>query len=135
MNTPDSSVLVAAAESHHEFHEAAGQALAEVLGDGAVVAHALAETYSTLTGPGFGRSVDQVGAYLDQVAHLPVVWLLGEEYRGALAELAEQRVAGASIYDGLIALAARNADLALLSFDRRARRIYERLNVKFEILA
>lgn len=135
MIAPDSSVLVAGSETAHVHHEPAAATLAEVARRGSLIAHTLAETYSTLTGPAFAEAPRTVQAYLEQFDERPIVWLSADRYRAALKELAESGFAGASIHDGLIAISARESSLTLASLDRRARTTYKRLGVEFELIA
>lgn len=135
MIAPDSSVLVAGSETGHVHHEQAADRLARVIEEGSLIAHTLAETYSTLTGPAYAQAPRNVHAYLDQFGHRPIVWIHPKRYPVALEELSSAGLAGGAIYDGLIALAARESDLTLLSLDGRAESTYRRLDVKFELLS
>ncbi len=55
-------------------------------------------------------------------------------YLHALNELVTLEIVGGAIYDGLIALAARDAEKKLLTLDRRAVPTYEAVGVEYEIL-
>jgi len=131
---PDSSVLVAGSETGHVHHESAAEALARVMGDGSLLAHTLAETYSTLTGPAYAQDPRNVHAYLQQFGSRPVVWIEPRGYPAALEELSFAGLSGRAIYDGLIAIAAREAGLTLLSLDARAESTYRRLKADFELV-
>jgi predicted nucleic acid-binding protein len=52
----------------------------------------------------------------------------------ALELLCREERSGGSVFDALIALAARDADATLVSLDRRARPIYELCEVEFRLL-
>jgi toxin FitB len=54
---------------------------------------------------------------------------------GLLAQFAAAGVAGGAVYDGLIASAAKEAGLLLVSCDARAAATYRALGVEFELLA
>lgn len=50
------------------------------------------------------------------------------------ATLAERGIAGGAVYDALVAIAAVEHDAILISFDRRAARVYQAVGARFEIL-
>jgi hypothetical protein len=54
-----------------------------------------------------------------------------DEFGEWLARMAGLGVAGGAIYDALVAESARRADLELVTFDRRARSIYDRVGVRY----
>lgn len=133
MIAPDSSVLVAGFLPSHAAHQPALAALAEVREEGTLVAHTVAETYAVLsarTGV-FRVEPDVVLAYLDQ-------FLAGAEplrppagaYREAIGLLAADGRHGGAVYDALIALAAREAGVELVSLDRRAAPVYRLCGVE-----
>ena len=66
----------------------------------------------------------------------PEPWLaLGaEEHRDLVDELAALRISGGAIYDALVSASARAAGATLVTCDRRAAAIYERLRVVVELL-
>lgn len=137
MIAPDSSVLVAGIHPGHPHHAAAVQALVEVKTSGRLVAHTMAETYSVLSSPSgpFRFEPGVVVAYLDQflegsdpIPHGP------GSYREALRLLGERDQPGAAVFDALIALAARDANATLVSFDRRAERTYAACGVEARML-
>lgn len=101
---------------------------------GQLIAHTMAETFSTLTRQSNSRQPADVLRYLDQfLGHQPV-GLKPASYTKVLQTLSEGGIVGGSIYDGLIAAAAKQAGLRLLSLDRRAARTYAMLDVDYEIL-
>jgi predicted nucleic acid-binding protein len=129
----DSSVAVAAILADHEAHELAESALS---GSGATIAHVAAETYSVLTRLPPPHRLDAATAAAIVQARLPRRWVTLSPGRNAavLRQLAEADVAGGATYDGLIALAAREHELELISRDRRAARAYRALGVAFQLL-
>jgi predicted nucleic acid-binding protein len=128
MIVPDTSVLVAGFVVEHPFHDAAKSAVAEVRDEGCLAAHTTAETYSVLSSPGGCFRVDPktVVEYVDEFLEGSVPIQPGPDaYREALRVLASAGRGGASIYDALIALTARDAGATLISLDRRAQPTYE----------
>jgi predicted nucleic acid-binding protein len=125
----DSSVVVAAFATWHFLHEEAADI---VRGGPALPAHAGLEAYSVLTRlPDPNRAnPDDVRAFLARA--FPSGWLVlpGETMPGLIAEFAERGIAGGATYDGVIAATARAAGATLLTCDRRARPVYERLGVR-----
>lgn len=136
MIAPDSSVLIAGYLPGHQFHALAASALAGVRRSGRLLAHTMAETYAVLTAPAGpfvvpGESVLRyLGQFLSQAPH----WLSPGAYATALAELARAGIEGGGIYDGLVAIAARDLGSQLISLDRRARPAYEKLGTDFRLL-
>lgn len=134
MIAPDSSVLIAGADPRHPFFEAALAALIEVRDRGVLIAHTLAETHAVLTGPAYRRPGARVTEYLEQFLGRDPVGIPPLRYPIALAELADAGVSGGALYDGLIALGAREGEATLLSLDRRAAPTYRRCQVDYRLL-
>ena len=134
LTAPDSSVLIAGFAPEHPLHEAASPGLHTVKKRGVLIGHTMAETYSVLTGQAYGHPPASVLQYLDQFLTRPAVGLSAGSYFKVLDKLADGAILGGAIYDGLIAAAASQAGLRLLSFDRRAARTYTMLNIDYEIL-
>jgi predicted nucleic acid-binding protein len=136
---PDTSVLVAGFVSGHRFHREAASALAEVRAGGRLIAHTIAETFAVLSAAGGVYRADPrtVVAYLDQFLERPAspIQLRPDAHREALEILVDAGRAGGAVYDALIALAARGAGAALVSFDRRAEPTYELCGVEARMLA
>lgn len=128
--TPDSSVLVAAFASWHERHVAAVTATVAV---DALVSHAELEAYSVLTRlPAPHRApADLASAYLTRQYGGRRLSLPGDARRKLIPRLADLGIAGGAAYDALIAITAATHDLTLLTCDRRAVRIYERIGVRY----
>lgn len=134
MTTPDSSVLIAGADPQHPFFEAAISALVEVRQRGVLVAHTLAETFAVLSTSVYGHAPERIVEYLRQFSERAPIGIAPEEYSRAIEELARAGVSGGAIYDGLIAVAARNAGATLVTLDRRASGTYRCCEVDFDLL-
>lgn len=93
--------------------------------------HALAETYSVLTRlPGDARlSAEDAVRLLDARFTAPLT-LSGPRSGKVHATLSRLGIAGGAVYDGLVALAARQHGLALATRDARARGTYDAVGVK-----
>lgn len=137
MTVPDSSVLVAGYVADHDFYDVAKAAVLEVREEGRLVAHTMAETYAVLSAPAGVYRVDPAAVleYLKTLLDdtLPVQPCSGS-YMEALELLSGEGRGGAPIYDALIALTTRDAGATLVSFDRRAKPIYELCGVEFRFL-
>ena len=122
-------LLVAAHTAHAEVRDwAHGRDLV-------LSGHALVETYSVLTRlPADARlRPDDAIELIDERFGAPV-GLPPEVQVEAHRILAAAGIAGGAVYDGLVALAAREAGLALATRDARARPAYEALGVMVEIV-
>lgn len=102
----------------------------------ALAGHALAETYSVLTRlPGDARLAPADAAHLLNV-RFSTPLLLGSSHAGKLPEtLSRLGIAGGAVYDGLVALAAKEHGVALATRDARARGTYDAVGVKVIIVA
>ena len=98
--------------------------------------HALAETYSVLTRlPGDARlSADDAARLLDARFTAPLA-LSGATARKVHVTLSRLGIAGGAVYDGLVALAAKEHGVALATRDARARGTYEAVGVDIIIVA
>lgn len=137
MIVPDSSVLVAGFVVEHRFHDAAAPAVAEVRASGRLVAHTMAEAYSVLSAPGgvYRAEPGLIVDYLDELLEGSApIQPRPDTYREALEFLSDKGRGGASIYDALIALTARDAKTTLISLDRRAGSTYELCGVEARFL-
>lgn len=134
MIAPDSSVLIAGSGTTHPHYDVARAELLGLERRGRLVAHTLAETFAVLTSSAFGEPAGRVLAYLAQFLGRPAIGLPPEDQPAAIRDLAAAGVVGGAVYDGLIALAAREAGAVLISLDARAARTYERCGVEFRIL-
>jgi predicted nucleic acid-binding protein len=133
IEAPDSSVLIAGYAPEHPFYEDAARSLRGVREGGCLIAHTLAEAYAVLTGH-YSHPSGNVLRYLNQFMAHPPVGLSAISYPKVLETLANDNVMGASVHDGLIAAAAAQADLRLLSLDRRAARTYAAVGADYEML-
>ena len=92
--------------------------------------HALPETYSVLTRlPGDARlSASDAARLLDARFTTPLT-LSGQTAREVHATLSGLGLAGGAVYDGLVALAAKEHGMALATRDARARGTYDAVGV------
>jgi len=129
----DTSVVVAGFASWHEGHQPASAALAR---KPRVPAHVLVESYCVLTRlpPPHRAPADLVATFLaERFPEAPLV-LPARAHLELLETSARAGLAGGAIYDALIAATARHADATLLTRDERARSVYDRLNVRYELV-
>jgi predicted nucleic acid-binding protein len=129
----DTSVVVAGFASWHEGHASAAAALAR---KPRVPAHVLVEAYSVLTRlpPPHRAPADLVAAFLaERFREAPLV-LPARAHMGLLQTSVKAGLAGGAVYDALIAATARHAGATLLTRDQRARSVYDRLNVRYELV-
>ncbi len=117
----DTSVLVAALEASHARHEGSFQWLERAKGkefDFLVAAHTLAECFSVLSSlPVRPRLSPQQALQLleaNVLGHARVVTLSAADYTSLLRGLADLGISGGSVYDGLLAQAARIEEVDLL---------------------
>lgn len=135
---PDSSVLIAGFVSSHRFHRAVLPSLAEVAAHGNLIAHTIAEAYSVLSAPGgiYRAEPRAVLDYLDQFLEKgPPIPVPAAAYREALDLLVAGGRPGGAVYDALIGLAARDAEVTLASLDGRAQPVYELCGTDVRLLA
>jgi predicted nucleic acid-binding protein len=127
--TPDSSVVIAAFASWNVHHEAA----IEGLGDARdLVAQAELETYSLLTRlPEPQRAAPKlVAQYLREDFSGKRLSLPDAARRELIGRLAGLSISGGAVYDALVGVTAAHHGYRLLSCDRRAGAVYERLGVE-----
>ncbi len=134
MIAPDTSVLIAGFATWHDGHESAVRALNRGVH---LIAHTAVETYSVLTRLPPPHRVAPIAAraYVTGITSDDYLTLDTLSHRGLIDHLAEHDVTGGATYDGLIGLTAKGAGATLLTRDLRAVTTYERLRVKFELLA
>ena len=129
----DTSVVVAGFASWHQQHELADDAL----GAGAqLLAHCAIEAFSVLTRlpPPHRAPADVVRDFLGARFLGPYVALDASGHRALIPRLVELGISGGAVYDALIAATASAAGATLISCDRRAVQIYERLGVDHRLL-
>ena len=98
--------------------------------------HALAETYSVLTRlPGDARLSAEDAARLLGARFATPLALSGQHARTVHVTLSRLGIAGGAVYDGLVALAAREHGMALATRDARARGTYDALGVQVVLVA
>jgi len=129
----DTSVVVAGFASWHEGHRSAVAALAR---KPRVPAHVLVEAYSVLTRlpPPHRAPVDLVARFLAERFPEAPLALPARAHRALIDSSAHAGLAGGAVYDALIAATARHAGATLLTRDQRARAVYERMDVSYEIV-
>jgi predicted nucleic acid-binding protein len=97
--------------------------------------HSLAETYSVLTRlPGDARVAPSDAVALVEANFDVPVLLDSKTAKSIPSVLAPAGVAGGAVYDALVALAARRANLPLATRDRRAASTYAALHVELELV-
>ena len=100
----------------------------------ALSGHALAETYSVLTRlPGDARLAADDAARLLDARFTPLVLSDGAA-RKVHATLSRIGIAGGAVYDGLVALAAKEHGVPLATRDARARGTYDAVGVKMIVV-
>lgn len=129
----DTSVAVALVVADHAHHEGTSEALRNRrLG---LAGHAAFETFSVLTRlpPPARRTPAAVARLL--AANFPESRHLSAEGAAALVDrLADRPIAGGSVYDALVAAAAAEHHLVLVTRDRRAVDTYRAVGVELEVL-
>lgn len=129
----DTSAALASLNPSNPHHEAV---LSRSRGHGLGLAgHAAFEAYSALTRmpPPLRLASGQAQRLLaERFPHSR--FISPERARGLLATFADLDLVGGAVYDALVAAAAVEHDLLLLSCDRRATGTYQALGVSFEIL-
>lgn len=130
----DTSVAVPLLVRSHQHHADVvrwwnGQELA-------LSGHALAETYSVLTRlPGDARlAADDAARLLDARFAAPLV-LGAASSRKVHTALSRLSIAGGAVYDGLVAMAAKEHGVALATRDARARGTYDAVGVAVILVA
>jgi len=129
----DTSAAIALVLPTHEAHAAVTARVGRArLG---LAGHAAVETYSVLTRlPGEQRLSPASAARVIAV-DFPTSHPLGADVAAtAVARFAEAGIAGGSVYDGLVALAALDARRPLLTCDRRALATYAALGATVEFV-
>jgi toxin FitB len=130
----DTSVAVPLLVRSHRAHAAVAR-----WWDGQQVAlsgHALAETYSVLTRlPGDARLAPADAARLLTERFAPPLLLSAARARKLPDTLSRLGIAGGAVYDALVALAAREHEVALATRDGRAKGTYDAVGVEVIVVA
>ena len=129
----DTSAAIALVVEDHDAHAATLEAVrGRQLG---LAGHAWFETYSVLTRLPAGLRRSPTDALRLLAANFPATSFLGETGAADLGrELVALRVSGGATYDALVAAAARQHGLPLISADARARPVYKALGVDLELI-
>lgn len=129
----DTSVAVPLVLTSHDAHDSVNSSIGSR--STALAGHAAAETYAVLTRlPGDARLAPPDAIRLLTGRFEPTALLDARSARRSLALLADLGIVGGATYDGLIALAAKKAELPLVSRDRRAEGTYRRVGVSIEMV-
>jgi predicted nucleic acid-binding protein len=130
----DTSVAIPLLVRSHQHHAEVGR-----WWDGqelALSGHALAETYSVLTRlPGDARLAAEDAARLLDARFATPLTLSGRQAQTVHSILSRLGIAGGAVYDGLVALAAKEHGMALATRDARARGTYDAIGVKVVVVA
>jgi predicted nucleic acid-binding protein len=129
----DTSVVVSAFASWHEGHRAAVTVLAR---KPRVPAHVLVETYSVLTRLPLPHRAPAglVATFLSETFKHPPLVLPARAHIRLLEQAAAAGLTGGSIHDALVAATVRHAGAVLLTRDRRAAPVYERIGAAYEFV-
>jgi predicted nucleic acid-binding protein len=102
----------------------------------ALSSHALAETYSVLTRlPGDARLSAEDAALLLNTRFTTPLTLTESRAQQVHAILSSLGIVGGAVYDGLVALAAKEHGVALATRDARARGTYDAVGVEVILVA
>lgn len=129
MRAVDTSVVVAAFASWHEYHDRARMAL----DDGArLIDHCALETYSVLTRlpPPHRSTGEVVRDFLRLRFTESYLRLDAGAYREFVLELPERGITGGATYDALVGATAVAHSADLITCDRRATPTYESFGVR-----
>ena len=130
----DTSVVVAAFATWHEFHQVASRALRPGT---RLIAQCAVETYSVLTRlpPPHRAPADVVMQFLAE--RFPETYLVLDsgQLKTILKRLPGLGVTGGAAYDAVIGATAAHAGATLLSFDRRAADVYQRTGCNLHLLS
>jgi predicted nucleic acid-binding protein len=129
----DTSVVVAGFASWHEGHPSGVAALAR---RPRVPAHVLVEAFSVLTRlpPPHRAPAGLVATFLVERFPEPPLTLPPRAHLDLLRSCADGGLTGGAVYDALIAATARHAGATLLTRDARARSVYERMGIRYELI-
>ena len=131
----DSSVAIAAFATWNDHH-ADAFALLGSESDVLLPGHAALETYSVLTRmpKPYRAKPELVDLFIESWFPGPLPQLDAERHAEFRSSLAALRITGGAVYDALIAATARSIGATLVTLDRRAVLIYERIGVDLRVL-
>jgi predicted nucleic acid-binding protein len=126
----DTSAALALVDPDHVCHERVKAVVAgRRLG---LAGHAAVEFVSVLTRLPAPKRLSPSEARQLAAARFPERVFLGPDAAGkALDDLARLEIAGGAVYDALVAVAAKESGLTLVTCDLRARRVYDLLGVDY----
>ena len=129
----DTSAAIALIHDRNPAHERVLElARGRVIG---LAGHAAFETYSVLTRlPGEARVSPGRAREIIERSFPVLASLSAASAKAAVPTFAEAGIAGGSVYDGLVGLAARDAALPLVTCDRRAMGTYAALGVVVNLI-
>jgi toxin FitB len=129
----DASAALALVDPDHVFHGAVFAAV--VNRRRGLAGHAAFETYSVLTRqPPPRRILPRTAQRIIETNFGGTHYLSSDAAAGLAAELAALDLSGGAVFDALVAAAARESGLVLLSCDRRAVQTYLPLGIRFELI-
>lgn len=129
----DTSAALALAQRVNPFHQAARDRLLPC--HRGMSGHAAVELLSVLTRLPPPQRLSPAAALRLQVTNFPASRFLSATDTGELLrEFAAAGLTGGAVYDGLVAAAAREHGLPLITCDRRAEPTYRALGVNYELL-
>lgn len=129
----DTSVAVAYLDGGHAAHDICVAAVGDR--QPALAGHATFESYSVLTRlPEPARVSGTVALAALEAAFTGSCWLSATEHAELLRRLGTVGVVGGGVYDALVGEAARRRGRTLLTRDHRARRVYDLLGVRYELV-
>lgn len=129
----DTSAAIALVHEGNPAHERVLELVrGRVIG---LAGHAAFETYSVLTRlPGEARVSPGRAREIIERSFPVLASLSAASAKAAVPTFAEAGIAGGSVYDGLVGLAARDAALPLVTCDRRAMGTYAALGVVVNLI-
>lgn len=129
----DTSAALALVQREHPLHPAARERLASCRRG--LSGHAAVELMSVLTRLPAPQRLSPAAALRLQTGNFPDSrFLSASGLPRLLREFAGAGLSGGAFYDGLVAAAAREHTLPLISCDRRAEATYRTLGVDYELL-
>lgn len=129
----DTSAALALVQPQNPFHGAALTRLVPCRRG--LSGHAAVELLSVLTRLPSPQRLSPAAALRLETANFPYSRFLSAANGDLLAEFVAAGLAGGAIYDGLVAAAAREHQLPLVTCDRRAEPTYRALAVRYELLS